>query len=93
MTQAELARRLDVSQPVVARLERGGANPRVLTLERAIAATGQSLDVTLGPPSGIDETMIAADLERSHDERLRRFESFYEFASAFGGRAADDGGP
>ena len=87
ITQAELASRLHVTQPVVARLERDGANPRLGTLEKAIVATGHSLELALGPPSGIDETMIAADLEASADERLRRFESMYGFAREFGGAA------
>ena len=38
LTQAELAERLGASQPVVARLESGRANPRVATFERALVA-------------------------------------------------------
>jgi len=87
LTQAELARRVGVKQPAIARLEAGGANPRVETLNRVIAATGHSLDVTLGPSFGIDESMIAEDLQRSPDERLRAFESFYRFSKEFGGKA------
>jgi transcriptional regulator with XRE-family HTH domain len=87
LTQAELASRMEVTQPVVARLERPGANPRLATLEKAIVATGHSLELNLGPASGIDETMIAADLKTSADERLRRFESTYGFAREFGGAA------
>jgi hypothetical protein len=76
-----------MTQPVVARLEREGANPRLDTLERAIAATGHSLELSAGPASGIDESMIVADLKLSADERLRRFEELYEFARRFGGVA------
>lgn len=93
LTQTELARRLDVTQPVIARLESEGANPRLLTLQRVIAATGNSLELGLGPPSGIDETMIYADLKLAPDARLRRFESFYEFAKSAGGKAVRDDGP
>jgi predicted transcriptional regulator len=82
LSQKQLAERLAVSQPVVARLERRGANPRVSTLDRVIAATGHGLEMSLSPPSGIDETMIAADLELTPDERLARFESFYGFAQS-----------
>jgi len=87
LTQAELARRLDVSQPVIARLERRGANPRLGTLERVLAAMGRSLELKAGPESGIDESMIAADLRLTPEKRLRHFESFYGFARSAGGAA------
>jgi transcriptional regulator with XRE-family HTH domain len=87
LTQAEVARRAGMTQPVVARLEREGANPRLNTLERVIAATGGSLELSAGPASVIDETMIVADLKLSPDERLRRFEELYDFARRFGGVA------
>jgi len=87
LTQAELARRAGTTQPVVARLEREGANPRLNTLERMIAATDHSLELSAGPADGIDETMIVADLKLSPDERLRRFEQLYDFARRFGGVA------
>ena len=92
LTQKQLADRLAVSQPVIARLERQGANPRLLTLDRVITATGHSLDLNLAPPSGIDETMIVADLKRSPDGRLRNFESFYDFAKSAGGSLASNRG-
>ena len=92
-TQAELATRVGVKQPVIARLERGGANPRLSTLDRVIAATGHSLELDLGPVPGIDETMIAADLRVSPEERMRRFERAYEFARKFGGAALRGDGP
>jgi hypothetical protein len=82
-----------VKQPVIARLERGGANPQSLTLDRVIAATGHSLNATIEGPSGIDPTMIAADLKLTHDERLRHFESFYRFARKVGGKALRIDGP
>lgn len=80
LTQKELATRLSISQPVIARLERPGANPRLSTLDRVIAATGHGLELSLTSHSGIDETMIAADLKMTPDQRLRRFEGFYAFA-------------
>lgn len=92
LTQKQLAQRLAVSQPVIARLERRGANPRILTLDRVIAATGHGLDLNLAPPSGIDETMIAADLDLTPDQRLRNFEAFYGFAKS-AAPVDDDRGP
>lgn len=93
LTQAELADRAGMTQPVIARLEREGANPRLSTLEKVIAATGQSLELATGPGSGIDETMIVADLKLSPDQRLRRFEELYDFARVFGGIALRADGP
>jgi predicted transcriptional regulator len=78
---------MKVTQPVVARLEREGANPRLSTLDRAIAATGHALELRAAEPYGIDESMIASDLRLTPDERLRAFESLYRFARKFGGAA------
>lgn len=87
LTQRDLAARLGVSQPVVARLERPGSNPTVSTLAGLVAATGHSLRIDLDQRSGIDESMVAADLRRTPDERMRAFESFYGFAKDAGGAA------
>jgi transcriptional regulator with XRE-family HTH domain len=87
LTQSALARRLGVSQPVVARLERRGANPRLDTLDKVVAATGHSLELSLVPSPGIDETMIAADLRLTPDQRLQNFEAFYGFLKKAGGAA------
>lgn len=92
LTQAELARRLGVSQPVVARFEREGANPRLRTLERVIAATGLSLKLALAPPPGIDMTMITADFKLTPEERLRRFETAYGFAKRIAGAGLPQSG-
>jgi transcriptional regulator with XRE-family HTH domain len=43
LTQADLARRLGVSQAAVARLESPRANPTVDTLDKALWATGHRL--------------------------------------------------
>jgi transcriptional regulator with XRE-family HTH domain len=79
LTQVELAERLGASQPVVARLESGRANPRITTFERALAATGHRLEVTV-EPSGyppVDETLIGGNLRFPPAERIPRFTSFY----------------
>jgi len=81
-----------VTQPVVARLERAGANPRISTLENLAAATGHSLNLELGRATGIDESMIAADLRLTPDDRLHRFEGFYRFAQSTGGIAFERNG-
>lgn len=87
LTQAELASRASTTQSVIARLEAAGANPRLATLDKAIAATGHSLQLELASSPGIDESLIAESLKTSHSQRLHDFESFYEFAQKFGGKA------
>ena len=49
LTQAQVARLLGVSQPVVARWEAGGANLELRTLVRWVTALGGSLDVAVKP--------------------------------------------
>lgn len=82
LSQAELADRMGTTQSAVARLESPRANPRVETLDRAIAATGRRLNVSVGPAAGIDETLIASALRVSPADRLRRFASAYEGAKS-----------
>src|SRR5262245_45252059 len=84
LTQSELARRAGVKQPEIARLESPGANPRIATLKRVVAATGHTVALALGEPPVIDETLVAASLRETPAERLRRFESLHEFARRYG---------
>lgn len=73
LTQADLAERLGISQPEVARLESPRANPTVRTLEDAIAATGHELVLDARPDrSGIDEAQILENLKLTPAERLDR---------------------
>jgi transcriptional regulator with XRE-family HTH domain len=78
LTQAELADRIGVSQSEVARLEKQGANPRLMTLLAAIEAAGYTIEVHLEPRKlNFDETLIAANMRLSPAERLRRFSADY----------------
>jgi transcriptional regulator with XRE-family HTH domain len=78
LTQAELARRLDTTQSAVARLESPRSNPRIGTLERAIAATGRELELSFRATAPqVDETMTASNLRKSSVERLRYFAAAY----------------
>jgi transcriptional regulator with XRE-family HTH domain len=78
LTQAELARRMDTTQSAVARLESARSNPRVDTLDRAIAATGRELEISFSAPAPqVDETMTASNLRKSSGERLRYFAAAY----------------
>lgn len=49
LSQIELAKRMGVSQPDVARLESGRHNPSLKTLQKFAAATGHQLSVRMLP--------------------------------------------
>lgn len=79
LTQAELARRMGISQAAVAKLERPGANPTLDTLDETLRAAGQRLVLAteqLRP--GIDETLVFEQLRLSPAQRLAQLESMYE---------------
>jgi transcriptional regulator with XRE-family HTH domain len=77
-TQAELAARLDTTQSAIARLEAEGANPRVDTLMRALDACGRELLLESRPHrSSIDETLVAARLRLTPEQRIKSFEGAY----------------
>jgi transcriptional regulator with XRE-family HTH domain len=94
LTQADLARRLGVSQAAVAKLESPRANPTVDTLDAALWATGHRL--TLDAPArrpGVDESLIRRQLELSPAERIRGIETMYaqmQTLAAAGARSRDE---
>ncbi len=49
LTQGQLAKRMDTSQSVIARLESGRSRPSTQTLERLAAATGTRLKISFEP--------------------------------------------
>jgi len=74
MTQAELAARAGLTQSAVARLERGGSNPTVATLDNVIAATGQRLILAAEPArASFDERQLVERLAMTPAERLANF--------------------
>ena len=88
LTQAELAARLGMTQAAVARLERPQSNPRLSTLARVIAATGQQLDLGLGGRQVRRST--SADRERlrlTPAERLASFQASQAAMSDLRGKA------
>jgi transcriptional regulator with XRE-family HTH domain len=87
LTQAELAKRARMKQPEIARLERAGANPRLSTLKRVVAAAGHNLRLDLDEDFGIDETMIAASLKETHTERLHAHQGLQQTAQKLAGLA------
>jgi transcriptional regulator with XRE-family HTH domain len=76
LTQAELAARLNTTQPAVAKLERSGANPTVETLDRAVAATGHRLQL-IAPAfgDGADVSLLRQALRSSPQQRLESLQS------------------
>lgn len=88
LTQADLARRLGTTQSAIARLERPMSNPRLQTLERALAASGHALSITSRRPKpSIDETLISRQLRRTPEQRLRSFEASYRDVRKLAGSA------
>jgi transcriptional regulator with XRE-family HTH domain len=77
LTQAELAERAGVTQSVIARLERGGGNPRFLTLERVLHAAGHRLELSAVHQGlrTVDETLIAQQLALEPAERIRALDT------------------
>jgi transcriptional regulator with XRE-family HTH domain len=81
LTQAELARRLGITQAAVAKLERADANPTVATLDNALSAAGKRLVLTAEPRKyDIDETLVVQQLRRTPAQRLTNLEELYEWA-------------
>jgi transcriptional regulator with XRE-family HTH domain len=76
LTQAELGRRLGISQAAVAQLEQAGSNPTVARLDEVLHAAGQRLDLSVAPVTGdIDETLLVRNLRMTPTERLVAFET------------------
>lgn len=69
LTQAELAERLQTSQSVVSRWERGGDEPRLSSLERAMRACGGRLVVSV-EKDDVDRSQIRQQLAMTPAQRL-----------------------
>jgi len=88
LTQAELAAKLGTSQGAVARLERRGANPTIATLDRALQATGHSLELNASArKSSVDETLIGRQLRLTPRDRLRAFQAAHRKLAPLAGAA------
>lgn len=92
VTQAELARRLGITQGAVAQLERPESNPTVARLDAALAALGARLElrVTQASPD-VDETLLARNLRMTPGERLSAFEIAHRELAALRGLMPDAG--
>jgi transcriptional regulator with XRE-family HTH domain len=84
LTQVQLAKRLGITQPSVARLEAAGDNVTLATLQRALNVMNRTLEITARQmPSSVDETQIAEALRLTPGERLERFDRTYDSVRAF----------
>jgi transcriptional regulator with XRE-family HTH domain len=73
LTQAQLARRLGITQPSVARLESAGDEVSVATLRRALNAMGRALVLQAQlQPSSVDEGHLRDSLRLTPGERIER---------------------
>ncbi len=70
LTQRVLAARTGVSQPTIARIERGKDDPRLGTLERLLNACGETIEVVPQAGRGIDRSEIRELLKMSPRQRL-----------------------
>lgn len=77
LTQAQLAARLAVSQPVIARLESSDSNPTWNTFVRALRASGHVVSVHRKETSavGLDLSQLQRRLALTPAERLQLFQS------------------
>jgi transcriptional regulator with XRE-family HTH domain len=81
LTQAQLARRLGISQPSVARIEAAGDAVTVATLRRTLDALGRALVLqAVEREPSYDESLIRSTLRIAPEQRLAVFERFYEDA-------------
>jgi transcriptional regulator with XRE-family HTH domain len=93
MTQTQLAARLGVSQPVIARLESSDSNPTWNSLVRALRATGHtvSLQQQQGPAVGLDLSQLRRRLALTPAERLQLFQSSHRELTRLRSRAKRSG--
>jgi len=68
LTQRELALRVGVAQPAIARIESGRVIPRVDTLTRLLSACDFGFELRAAP--GLDRTAIRELLRLSPNQRL-----------------------
>lgn len=82
LSQRDLARRAGTAQSLVARIERGRANPTLVTLDRLFEAAGHHLVLDAAPSQpedavveafkrDVDRSLIRENLRRSVEDRLR----------------------
>ena len=82
LTQRELAERAGMSQPAIAKLEQGAANPTLDTLARCAAAAGFDIRLELVPRTApdavvlrykedVDRSLLRENLKKTVNQRIR----------------------
>ena len=71
LTQTELAKRANISQPALARIESGRISPRIDTIETLLRECGMSLQALPRAGTGVDRSTIRKMLSLAPRERLR----------------------
>ena len=71
LTQRELAARAGIPQETIARIEAGRSDPRVMTLDRLLAACEMGLEVMPRLGIGVDRTQFQRLLDMTPSDRLR----------------------
>lgn len=74
LSQQELARRIDTSQSLVARWERGQVDPRFSTVVRAIRACGFDLSLAVVTYDYDHDLLVQENLRLAPNERLRKMQ-------------------
>lgn len=77
LSQAELARRLETSQSLIARWERGLVDPSYSTVVRAVRACGFDLHTQIANYDFDHDRLISLNLRLSPEERLRKMQQSY----------------
>ncbi|HEX9411389.1 MAG TPA: helix-turn-helix transcriptional regulator [Actinomycetota bacterium] len=72
ITQRQLARRAEMPQASLSRIERGVVSPAADTLDRLLRECGLELDAVPRPGGGVDHTLIHERLRMSPGQRARR---------------------
>ena len=73
LTQAQLARRLGITQPSVARIEGAGDEVSVATLKRALSAMGRGLELrAVKQAPSYDESLLRQNLELGWNHHIQR---------------------
>jgi transcriptional regulator with XRE-family HTH domain len=84
LTQAQLAKRLGITQPSIARLEAAGDNVTIATLQRALNVMNRTLELRSAQmPSSVDESLVRGALKLTPGERIERHDAEYEAMRRF----------
>jgi transcriptional regulator with XRE-family HTH domain len=71
LSQRELARRSEVPQAAISRIEHGLVSPRTETLDRLLRACNKDLQLVVRPGTGVDRTLIRERLRLTPSQRAR----------------------